>query len=297
MTATDAPLTIFVGTSAATRAAVVAHLDQFPQRTTIDASADPDLALTLPPPLLPGTHTHVANLQTLPDNALAAWAKNAEGQSVSGHAEKLSAAARRALASRATIADTDPKRGKDTETAISDYAAHLGITLSRTSIGHLAKRNTLDRTYTLLGALGRAHITHPSDELIRDLSSHDPDAALPWLLTSALDSGQYARAVADAQRAEAIPTIAYLYKRAVAALLLAEGTPAHELPDVLPGITDAARRDAEQLRAKTTPAELGTLVRNLAHLDMRARTGRGDNATIVALHAWHQPGIPLPGTA
>lgn len=288
----DTDITIIVGTSALARKAVHDLLDKAYHTSSIDAETDPHAATDLQTPLLPGAHTHIENLHVLSDTQLTRMLSTASGLSVSARADKITASARRLLGRSATIVDADPKRGKDTETALKDYAEQHGVHLTRSDIAMLSTRNTIDRSCTLISALSAARITEPGSELLAALSSHDPEAAVPWTITGALDKGNYDKARDEIQRAEAIPTLAYLHKRALAGLMLSEGSDTDTVRQAVPSLTDAALRDGAGLARRHTTEQLAALVRDLAHADTLARTGYDREALSLGLTSWMHPGLP-----
>lgn len=283
-------VTIVIGTSALTRHLVHNLLKDQTNTNRIDAETDPHAAADLHTPLIPGTHTHIENLHALSDAQLKSMLKSAHGLSVSGRADKLTASARRLLTPHATLIEGDPKRGKDTETALKAYAEQLGVHLSRSDTSMLNARNTIDRSCTLLEFLSGARVTEPGTELLAALSSHDPEAAVPWTITGALDKGNFDKARDEISRAEAIPTLAYLHKRAVAALLLSEGADTNTVTSIVPSLTEAALRDGASLAKRHTPKALAALVRDLAHADTLARTGNEREALIFGIASWLHPG-------
>lgn len=267
-------------------AALRQYLGQFATTQVIDAETDTDAALSLSPPLFPGTHIHVRNVHALTDAQLREFAGRAAGTEVSAEAAKLTAAARRIAAKHLAVVENAPKKGAETTKALDGLARELGVNLSSGAKHALTQRNSTERAYNILRALASAGINNPDERLIASLSSQEKDPSVPWALTAAIDKRDTGALLSELQRAEAIPVIAYFAKRAIVACLAGEGADAATISATVPGLTDAALRDGVALARRSSPERLAALASCLAEADVQARTGNPQEALTVSVAAW-----------
>lgn len=200
------------------------------------------------------------------------------GEPTTGEADKLGKAQERALQQAFTITKLSA-RGSTNE-----IAGRLGIHLDSESERMLADRLGHDpgRLVGVLEALAAGGYTQPSAKQVALLAGSSQEEGMPWHLLDTLEKGKDPGELLDTL--EAIPTIAFLAKRAMLTLYAAEN-PTHDMEqaaDALGDTSEGAWRGARRMAGRLGAENARLLVAKLLEADTWAKRGRPREALMLA---------------
>jgi len=205
-------------------------------------------------------------------------AVKASQERTSGEADKLGKAQERALAETFVIVKLT------TRGSARKIAEKLGVNLDNETERTLTDLLSHDpgRLVGTLEALAAGGYTAPSSKQISLLAGSAREEGAPWHLLDLLEKGRPAEELLGTL--EAIPTIAFLAKRAMLALYAAEH-PDHgieEATQTLGETSDGAWRGARRMAGKLGPENARLLVRKLLEADIWAKRGKPREALLLA---------------
>lgn len=200
------------------------------------------------------------------------------GEPTTGEADKLGKSQERALQQAFTITKLSA-RG-----SIREIAGRLDIRLDSESERTLAERLGHDpgRLVGVLEALAAGGYTQPNGKQVALLAGSSQEEGMPWHLLDTLEKGKDPDELLDTL--EAIPTIAFLAKRAMLTLYAAEN-PDHgieEATDALGDTSEGAWNGARRMAGRLGAENARLLVAKLLEADTWAKRGRPREALMLA---------------
>ena len=269
---------VFVGAEPLRR-----HLARPPESMRRVEATDLQLLETVASPGLFTQGTHVTGLEQLgeAETRSLVGAVQQSAAPFSAEAEKLSAKQERALAEIATIRKLGGTKLTETIRAI---AAVLGLQLHGETQRELLERTGHDpgRLVGTLEALAAGGYREPKPAQVRLLTGSSREASLPWTLLDRIENGGETAELLETL--EAIPTIAFLAKRTLTALWVAEhptGT-LEETVAALGDTSESAHRGARRLAQRLSTERCAEAVSRLAEADTLAKRGHPREALLYA---------------
>jgi hypothetical protein len=234
------------------------------------------LAALAAPAGLFGTETvHVTNAQLLPVKDLPRLLEEHPGTVVL-EADTIPVKTERAIAATTTVVK-HPSSGTAAQQGIVRIAATLGTSIDMAIAAHLLAATGGDpgHVVSVLEACASAGIDPITRGHVTYLAVPGPENGTPWALLDALGSRTSPGLSELMATVEPIGALAFLSKRWITAVLVAEGLDADAAGGLLGAITPAALRDSGSLARRTNADSRAAVLSALADADGKAKSGRG----------------------